>query len=147
MDYPEKEPCPWCGSDEPRLLEASPVAYAVYCPQCGAIGPHHPEVAQSPDQAIRRWNNELDAATVNPPEPPGAAEKAYTARWRHLPRMLTGLAAVLTLFGIAVDLVIGIAGMANGASERHPGLYGDVRDDTPSAYDDPPDPADGDDAI
>lgn len=44
--------CPFCGVKLPWLFESDVNKYAVYCRQCGSIGP----MGDDEDAAVRLWN-------------------------------------------------------------------------------------------
>lgn len=56
--------CPFCGHDDPEIDNVSlaldtegrqALVHALVCPGCGCIGPHDPAVAQSAEEALKRW--------------------------------------------------------------------------------------------
>jgi Lar family restriction alleviation protein len=45
-------PCPFCGAPDAGSIEADGDAWAMVCPDCGAIGP----MGADEDEARQRWN-------------------------------------------------------------------------------------------
>ena len=67
------EPCPWCRAtyETHALDEVQPGTFAVWCGNCGAMGPHDLERQQSVAEAIDRWNGMPDANLgIGPKNPP-----------------------------------------------------------------------------
>jgi len=62
------EPCPFCGSEALRVEDVGPLAFAVICNECDAIGPsrHWPindppeerewSLNRTAEEAIEAWN-------------------------------------------------------------------------------------------
>lgn len=49
------QPCPFCCDSDPAIDEIDTGIWAVCCNDCRTIGPHC-DGAQSPEQAIEKWN-------------------------------------------------------------------------------------------
>lgn len=51
-------PCPFpaCRDADPAIDEVAPGVHALVCQGCGCIGPHDPNVKQTAEEAVRRWN-------------------------------------------------------------------------------------------
>lgn len=59
------EPCPWCGDADPAIDNVALAAdaqgqqalvHALLCNGCGAIGPHDPNIPQTAEEAVAKWN-------------------------------------------------------------------------------------------
>lgn len=53
-------PCPFCRTLDVRSIEIDSAVWAVYCRQCGAIGPN----AASEQAALQKWSGQPDGTSA-----------------------------------------------------------------------------------